>query len=214
MQCKSRGRARKTPAVADVARCYTGALRTTVDPVPPSLPSFPEVDDACRSLALGTGAAELHGALCGLIAGGGEASGPGWLGKVLVDPGMADPPAGSVLDRLREATVAELEDRDFGFALLLPGEGRGLAERSGALFDWCRGFLGAFGVAAGQDPPLSEEGREALADLARLAAASPQDEGDEEDEEALAEIEEFVRVATLLLHGDCALGPRHRRRLN
>src|SRR3546814_16891759 len=50
--------------------------------------------------------------------------------------------------------------------------------------------------------------------IARLAAASPQDDGDEEDEPALAQIEEFVRVATLLLHGDCALGPPHRKTLN
>lgn len=172
-----------------------------------------EVEDACRGLQLGTGAAELHGALCGWLAGGG-ASGDDWLAKVLVDDTLPAATEGGALDRMRRASVAQLEDRDFGFELLLPGDGAGVAERSGALFDWCRGFLGAFGLAAGKDPPLSEEGREALADLARLAAARPQDEGDEEDEAALAEIEEFVRVAVLLLHGDCTLGPRHRGRLN
>jgi uncharacterized protein len=46
---------------------------------------------------------------------------------------------------------------------------------------------------------------------ARFAAAPPQEEGDQEDEDALAEIEEFVRVAALLLHGDCVLAARHRR---
>ena len=55
---------------------------------------------------------------------------------------------------------------------------------------------------------------EALGDLAKLAAASPQDEGDEDDEEALIEIEEFVRVAALLLHGDCAMATRQRRQLH
>lgn len=115
---------------------------------------------------------------------------------------------------MAKASAAQLEDQGFEFALLLPDDDAGLAERSGALFEWCRGFLGAFGLAAGKDPPLSEESREALTDIARLAAASPQDDGDEEDEQALAEIEEFVRVATLLLHGDCALGPRHRKNLN
>src|SRR3546814_3215300 len=115
---------------------------------------------------------------------------------------------------MAKASAAQLEDQSFEFALLLPDDDAGLAERSGALFEWCRGFLGAFGLAAGKDPPLSDESREALTDIARLAAASPQDDGDEEDEQALAEIEEFVRVATLLLHGDCALGPRHRKNLN
>ena len=120
----------------------------------------------------------------------------------------------TVADGRRFELQACLQFRDFGFALLVPGEGASLAVRSGALFDWCRGFVGAFGLAAGAEPPLSEEGREALADLAKLAAATAQEDGDEEDEDALVEIEEFVRVAVLLLHGDCALGPKHRGRLN
>jgi len=178
-----------------------------------TLPSITEVEDACRSLQLGADAAELHGGLCGWLAGGG-AVGADWLGKVMVDDSLPDVVDGSVLDQLCRASVAQVEDRSFGFDLLLPDDTASLAERSGALFDWCRGFLGAFGLAAGKDPPLSDEGREALADIAKLATAVPQDDGDEEDEEALSEIEEFVRVATLLLHGDCALGPRHRNRLN
>ena len=177
------------------------------------LPLPDDVDRAVTALGLAMPAAELHGALCGWLAGGGSA-GPEWLAKVLADDALPAVPAGHALDRLREASVAQFEDRDFGFELLLPGADASLGERSGALFDWCRGFLGGFGLAAGGHPPLSEESREALDDLARLAAASAQDEGDEEDEDALAEIEEFVRVAALLLHGDCVLAPRHRQQFN
>jgi len=178
-----------------------------------SLPSPAEVDAAARELGLGTSAAELHGALCGWIAGGG-ATAPDWLAMVMADPALPAVAAGSVLDRLRIASASQFDDRSFGFELLLPDADAALGERSGALFDWCRGFLGGFGLAAGQAPPLSEEATEALADLARLAAATPQDDGDEEDEEALAEIEEFVRVAALLLHGDCVLAARHRQQFN
>jgi len=177
------------------------------------LPSPQEIEAASRERELGLGASELHGGLCGWLAGGG-ADGPDWLGKVLADDGIGPVAQGDAFDRLRAATVVQLEDRDFGFELLLPDEGASLFVRSGALFDWCRGFVGAFGLAAGSAPPLSEEGGEALADLVRLAAAAPEEGGDDEDEAALAEIEEFVRVAVLLLHGDCALGPRHRGRLN
>ena len=74
--------------------------------------------------------------------------------------------------------------------------------------------LAGFGLAAGQHPPLSEESREALGDLARFAAATAQEDGDEEDEDAMAELEEFVRVAALLLHGDCVLAPRHRQQFH
>ena len=116
----------------------------------------------------------------------------------------------SSLEELDELELHELEELE----LLLPAAEASLYERSGALFDWCRGFVGGFGLAAGASPPLSEEGQEALADLVRLSSAAPEEGGDEEDEDALAEIEEYVRVAVLLLHGDCAMGPRHRARLN
>ena len=178
-----------------------------------ALPSYPDVEAACRTAGLGLSAAELHGGLCGWLAGGG-ADGPDWLARVLSDDAIAPVDPDDVLGRLHAVTAQELEDRDFGFELLLPEADASLFERSGALFDWCRGFVGAFGLAAGQAPKLSEESAEALADLVRLAAAVPEEDGDEEDEDALAEIEEFVRVAVLLLHGDCALGPRHRGRLN
>ena len=177
------------------------------------LPLPEDVARAERALGVVLPVAELHGALCGWLAGGGAADAD-WLAKILADPAQPAVPAGSALDRLREASVAQFEDRDFGFELLLPGAEASLGERSGALFDWCRGFLGGFGLASGANPPLSEESREALADIARLAGASAQDEGDEEDEDALAEIEEFVRVAALLLHGDCVLAPRHRQQFN
>ena len=177
------------------------------------LPELAAVEAEILRLSLATTASELHGALCGWLAGGG-ASTPAWLAPVLVDDTLAAPAADSALDRLRTSSAAQLADRSFNFELLLPGSDTPLAERSGALFDWCRGFLGAFGLAAGARPPLSDEGTEALGDLARLAAAQPQDDGDEDDEEALAEIEEFVRVAVLLLHGDCVLATEHRQRLN
>ena len=180
----------------------------------PSL-ELPPLDDVAAEsarLGLATAAPELHGAICGWLAGGG-AAGPGWLGRVMADD-TPPPPADGPLEQLLAASVAQLEDRDFAFELLLPDGEASLAERSGALFDWCRGFLGAFGMAAGAEPRLSDEGTEPLADLAKLALATPHDAGDQEDEAALVEIEEFVRVATLLLHGDCVLAGRHRRSMH
>lgn len=179
----------------------------------PDLPAPAAIDAEIRRLNLAVAPAELHGSLCGWLAGGG-ASGLGWLAKVLADPTLPEVPADSPLDHLRLASAAQLSDRSFEFELLLPEADASLSERSGALFDWCRGFLGGFGLAAGESPPLSEDSHEALTDLAKLAAAQAQDDGDEEDEEALVEIEEFVRVAVLLVHGDCVLAPRHRQRFN
>lgn len=178
------------------------------------LPTPEEVAAASRELGLAASAAELHGSLCGWLAGGG-ADVPDWTARVMADASLPAPPADSVLDRLRKGTQAQLEDGEFAFQLLLADEEADVRQRAQALFDWCRGFLGAFGLAAGAKPPLSEEGGEALQDLGRLAGAQVQDiDEDDEDEASLSELEEFVRVATLLLHGDCVLGPRHRRSFN
>ena len=177
------------------------------------LPSVSAIEAESRQLALAASPYELHGGLCGWLAGGGP-SVREWPAKVLADDALPAPAAGSALDELRLASAAQLADRSFDFALLLPDSEASLAERSGALFEWCRGFLGGFGLSAGSVAKLSEEGTEALGDLAKLAAAQPQSDGDEEDEEALVEIEEFVRVAALLLHGDCALAAQHRQKLN
>ena len=176
------------------------------------LPDWQQMHAALSPLQLSVSPAELHGALAGWIAGGGDANG-GWLAKVLADDGLAQP-EDDTFKALRDATVASMEDRELNFHLLLPDDDAAVDVRGNALFDWCRAFLGGFGLAAGPNPPLSEEGSEALEDLARLAMAEAESDGDEEDEAAFAEIEEFVRVAALLLHGDCALGPRHRKRLH
>jgi uncharacterized protein YgfB (UPF0149 family) len=178
-----------------------------------AMPSRGEIDAAAQAFGLATPASELQGALLGWLCGGGSADG-NWLAAVMADPALPQPAADSPLQRLRDHALGQLDARNFTLDLLVADDDAGLGERSGSLFEWCRGFLGGFGLAAGADPPLSEEGRESLADLARLAAATPQDEGDEEDEEALVEIGEFIRVAALLLHGDCVLGPRHRRSMH
>ena len=177
------------------------------------LPSWDEVEAEAVRLALDASAAELHGALSGWLAAGGKDL-PGWIAEVMADPAMPAPVEGDPLDRLRAATVAQLGDADFGFDLLLPeGEGEQVAVRAGALFAWCRAFLGGFGLAVG-DKALGEEDQEALGDIANLAAARIDEVDPESDEESLVEIEEYVRMAVLLLHAECALGPRQRSRLH
>lgn len=175
------------------------------------LPDWNEVAQAADRLALASTPAELHGALCGWLAAGGEDA-PDWPARVLADPGIPAPQAGEVLDRLRRASVAQFADPEFGFSLLLP-EGEGPVVRATALFAWCRAFLGGFGLAVASKP-LSEDAQEALRDLASLGAAQIDANDDGSDEEALVEIEEYLRMAVLLLHADCVLAPQRRQRLH
>ena len=175
------------------------------------LPGWADVAAAADRLGLASTPAELHGGLCGWLAGGGADS-RSWLALVLADPILPTPADGDVLDRLRTASAAQLADADFGFELLLPDPDE-VVERAAALFAWCRAFLGGLGLSVG-DKKLSAEGEEALGDIGNLAAARVEDVDPEGDEESLTEIEEYVRMAALLLHADCALGPRHRQRLH
>lgn len=195
------------------AGCYTCTSRNESNRVSETdLPGWTDVANAADRLSLASTAAELHGALCGWLAAGG-ADEPAWLALVMADDALPAPTQGDPLDRLRGASVSQLGDTDFGFQLLLPDDSVPVAERAGAMFDWCRAFLGGFGLAVG-DKKLSEESEEALGDIANLATARVDDVDPEGDEESLAEIEEYLRMAVLLLHADCTLGPRHRQRLH
>lgn len=168
------------------------------------LPFHTEINAELVQLKLGIDACELHGSLCGYVSGGGRASPSDWLQRLALDEAaVAVPAADSALQRLFEATLAELDDDELGFELLLPGEDAPLEQRADALISWCRGFLGGFGLATGEHPPLSPESAEALDDLGKIAGSALAYDDPETDEEALAEVGEYVRVAALLLHGDC-----------
>ena len=74
----------------------------------PQLPVPAEVAEASRSLGLGASAPELHGGLCGWLAGAGEDAGPGTdfhaiaEGYVSVTPLQVDLTRHAALDGLRE----------------------------------------------------------------------------------------------------------------
>lgn len=178
------------------------------------LPGYAELTAELQGLEAGLDPCELHGSLCGYLSGGGSHDRQGWFAQVMADPLLSPPASDGALDQLYLASTRQLDSPDFEFELLLPEEIHPVSERGDGLVAWCRGFLGGFGLASGAKPPLSEESEEALGDIARIASSDLSYEDPEADEDALAEVAEFIRVAVLLLHSDCVLGPRHRRRLN
>ncbi len=178
------------------------------------LPEHTELVAELQGLEAGLDPCELHGSLCGYLSGGGKHDRSSWFARVMADPLLSPPEADGPMDRLYSASTRQLDSPDFEFELLLPAEGLPVSERGDGLVAWCRGFLGGFGLAAGAKPPLSEESEEALGDIARIAASDLSYEDPEADAAALEEVSEFIRVAVMLLHSDCVLGPRHRRKLN
>src|SRR5579871_32364 len=136
---------------------------------------YDELDDAVVRMQLGTEASDLHGSLCGFLAGGAHVGKQALIETLHLDAEGYTPsvPAQAVLDRLVTQTEAELADPELGFEPLLPADDRPLPERAEALVDWCRGFLSGFGLG-GPDAHgrLSDEGREILTDLNAIASST------------------------------------------
>jgi hypothetical protein len=168
---------------------------------------YDEIDALIMRLRLGTDASELHGSLCGYLAGGGSLHGASVLSTLQLESDDTDPTPDDTqqLDHLARQCEAELADPELGFEPVLPADDRPLSERAEAMVEWCRGFLGGFGLA-GTDAhaKLSEEAQEVLRDLGTIAASSFDFGNEDEDEDALIEVQEFVRVGAMLLHAECA----------
>lgn len=149
--------------------------------------------------------AELHGTVCGMAVCLGAAVPVNDLVELMGVEALSD--QGSV-EEFVAATVAQLESEDMSFAPLLPADDAGLDARLEALGQWCSGFLGglAAGLArrgTGSLKDMPEEVREIVADMAAIAQVDPDapagDRGVEAAEADFVELEEFVKVGTLLV---------------
>lgn len=166
-----------------------------------------ELVAALDAMQLGVDASDMHGSLAGYLCAGGRA-GPGQVLEALQlesDDAAVRDRAHALLDRLYGEALAQLDDPQLGFGPLLPDDEYPLDQRAEALVEWCRGFLGGFGLA-GDSPSrkLSDDGKEILHDFGAIAGSHLSSRGDEEDERALAEVLEFVRVGAMLLFAEVA----------
>ena len=172
---------------------------------------YEQLDALVQRLHIGTTASELHGSLCGYLAGGGKVTGNSLVAQLQLDGEGGAPPAADqvLLEQLVQQCGTALADPEMGFAPMLPADDRPLDERAEATAEWCRGFLGGFGLTgASTHAKLTDEAQEMLHDLGAIASSSF-DYGDEnEDEDALIEVQEFIRVGAMLLHAECSIRDR------
>lgn len=170
---------------------------------------YEELDGVAARLKLAVDASELHGSLCGYLSGGGRIGQEGLFAALQLDGEEVKPSAhdDSLLHRLVRQSEEELADPELGFEPLLPADDRSLEERADALGDWCRGFLGGFGLAGPEKhAKLSDEAQEILRDLNTIAGSEFEFGDSRDDEDALIELHEFVRVAAMLLHAEVVGG--------
>jgi uncharacterized protein YgfB (UPF0149 family) len=149
--------------------------------------------------------AELHGAVCGLGVCHGEATPVSDLVALLGVEALTDQAS---VESFVAASVEALEAEDMSFAPLLPGDDTALADRLEALGQWCGSFLAGFaaGLArrgAGSLDDCPEEVREIVRDFSAIAQVDADEAAEAAGAEAaegdFVELEEFVKVGTLLI---------------
>jgi len=149
---------------------------------------------------------EIHGLLAGRIAGG-ERLGDDALAAALVESFDSDEElvenALSSLQTLYASVIAAFERADFSFRPLLPGDDVALGDRVVALSEWCQHFLSGLGYSGlGTRAELSDETNGAIADIAAIAQVGYEGDDEEEDEVNLFELEEYVRMAAMMIFSE------------
>lgn len=174
-----------------------------------ALPDFDTLADwLVEEGALTVSPAELHGLLAGQVAAGARFEPAGLLQRVQelfdLEPLQGEGVRQGIL-QLYQATLQQFQAADFSFELLLPDDDQPLPIRAEALGIWCSGFLSGFGLQERKGPQgLSVEGQETLRDLAQIVQISTDADADsDEDESDLMEVQEYVRMAALLVFSEC-----------
>lgn len=164
------------------------------------MPEYDLLDDVL--MRMGSGAAEAHGSLCGMLCADPAFDRGVWMGEILeqAEAGEIDQ-ARTLLEGVYEQSTRELNDSALSFFPLLPDDEVPLEERVEALGRWCQGFL--YGISIGgvsDQSALPEDSDEILRDFADIARGGFDVEDGAADEDAYAEITEYVRMGVLLIN--------------
>ena len=150
----------------------------------------------------GCSPAEVHGILTGLICSGeSEVSFDSWQNLLMDSKTQSsdNERMGDALSALITLIDRALQSQDFAFRLLLPPDSESVSNRTQALAHWCHGFtLGLRWNGAIEPNTLEPDAAEAIIDIADIARADTTSVAPD-DETALAEIEEYLRVAAQLI---------------
>lgn len=168
-----------------------------------------ELSETLASLRLGVDASDLHGSLTGFFCAGGRPSTEDWLDALALDPDSGSVARNDTLQQFFRDCRTQFDGTAAQIVPLLPAPGAALAQRADALVEWCRGFLGGFGLAGtAQRLEMSADAREILADFGKIAASRFDYSDGADDEQAFIEVFDFACNGAALLHREIAAGAR------
>jgi len=159
-------------------------------------------------------AAELHGVMVGMLAGGARMNRSALMKSLEAHADVSTAFADEMIASLWQLQLKTLEDLgadDLLFQPLLPDDDDDLNLRVMALADFARGLLAGFGLAVQANSPAlaGEIVRETLQDIVNISQLDSVDEPDEESELAYAELHEFVRLGVIHLFEELAPREEH-----
>lgn len=165
--------------------------------------SYTALESTLHKLGAQLSAAETHGLLTGMLSlaklSKNNPSKKGSWQTALLENLDCSPPNKSqwgVLDATSNQILAEFDENNEVFKLLLPNDRAPLSERIDALGYWCRGYLSGLGLVGVTEADLQNTViKELIQDLSQIAHVSVETDADEEDEHNYMELVEYVRVA-------------------
>ncbi|WP_105900861.1 YecA/YgfB family protein [Vibrio gangliei] len=175
------------------------------------LPDYHQALVEMTSASLSVTPAELQGILVGMLSGGFTQDGDSWK-TILFDytnDGMGWPVnASQVAEAVYAHAIKQLSGASMELTLLLPDEDD-LFNYADAVSDWVNHFISGLGLAGSNLSKLSDETKEALADLEEISKLGI-DEDDDLPEQALLleQVIEHVKVCVLTIHADLGAKPQ------
>jgi hypothetical protein len=180
----------------------------------PGIPELRDLEQLLGASGSAVGAAQAHGILTGLTcATAGDEFAGSSVGRIIDTFGINADFQDRLLDVLMDVQQGlreQLAGPGFEFQPVTPDDSEPVPARVEALADWCRGFILGL-LEGGVDEPvrLPADAGEAARDLVELGAMGVEPGPfDKTHERAIAEVEEYVRVAVQLIYEELhAHGP-------
>ncbi len=169
--------------------------------------SYQQISDALQRLEIAADAAECHGAISAVACLTGDSGLLAWMDshfpeieRAIADGNALAVEAKQLLSDLYVHVVKQLQEGEFVYEVLMPGDDEGIDMRTRSLAHWCQGFLLGLRYSGVTDVDrFSGDLAEILQDITEVSQVSDVSlENSEEEEQSYTELVEYLRVGVIL----------------